>query len=98
MSEDFSSDSVTEVTTTGWLQRVGQSILGALIGVLLVIGSIILLWWNEGRADDEIRALDQCAQQTVEENARAIDPANNEMIVTPPGRLATNIPYRDGPL
>ncbi len=56
MSDDYSSDSVTEVTTTGWLQRIGQSIVGALIGILLVIGSIILLWWNEGRAVEAIRA------------------------------------------
>ena len=44
MSEEFSSDSVTEVTTTGWLQRVLGSFVGALIGVLMVIGSVILLW------------------------------------------------------
>ena len=50
MSEEPSSDSVTEVTTTGWLQRIVQSFVGAIIGILLVIGSIVLLWWNEGRA------------------------------------------------
>ena len=40
MSEEFSRDSVTEVTTTGWLQRIVQSFVGAVIGVLLVIGSM----------------------------------------------------------
>ena len=68
MSEEPSSDSVTEVTTTGWLQRIVQSLVGALIGILLVIGSIVLLWWNEGRAVDAIRALDQGARQLFEAN------------------------------
>src|SRR2546421_714999 len=35
MSEEPSSDSVTEVTTTGWLQRIVQSFVGAGIWVLL---------------------------------------------------------------
>jgi hypothetical protein len=73
--------SVTEVTTTGWLQRIVQSFVGAVIGVLLVIGSIVLLWWNEGRAVEAIRALDQGARQLVEANATAVDPANNNKLV-----------------
>jgi hypothetical protein len=38
MSEEYSNDSVTEVTTTGWLQRIVQSFVGAAAAVLLVIG------------------------------------------------------------
>src|ERR1700736_4632949 len=65
-SGDFGSgggDSVTEVTTTSWLQRILQSFVGALIGILMVVGSVILLWWNEGRAVEAIRALDPGARQ-----------------------------------
>ena len=36
MSDEFSGDSVTEVTTTGWLQRVLGSFVGALIGGFIV--------------------------------------------------------------
>jgi hypothetical protein len=95
MSEEYSNDSVTEVTTTGWLQRIVQSFVGAVIGVLLVIGSIVLLWWNEGRAVEAIRALDQGARQLVEASATAADPANNGKLVHLSGAMTTHAPARD---
>jgi Transmembrane protein 43 len=95
MSEEPSNDSVTEVTTTGWLQRIVQSFVGAIIGIVLVIGSIVLLWWNEGRAVEAIRALDQGARQVVEANATAADPANNNKLVHLSGAMTTRAPARD---
>jgi transmembrane protein TMEM43 len=95
MSEEYSNDSVTEVTTTGWLQRIVQSFVGAVVAVLLVIGSIVLLWWNEGRAVEAIRALDQGARQLVEANATAVDPANNNKLVHLSGAMTTPAPARD---
>jgi hypothetical protein len=95
MSEEFSSDSVTEVTTTGWLQRVLGSFVGALIGILMVIGSVILLWWNEGRAVEAIRALDQGARQIVEAKANAVDPANDGKLLHLSGLMETQAPARD---
>ena len=95
MSEEPSTDSVTDVTTTGWPQRIVRSFVGAVIGVLLVIGSIILLWWNEGRAVDAIRALDQGAKQVVEANATAVDPTNNGKLLHLSGAMTTRAPARD---
>src|SRR3954447_14355037 len=95
MSDDFSNDSVTEVTTTGWLQRIGQSVVGALIGLLLVIGSVVLLWWNEGRAVEAIRALDRGAKQVVEAQAAAVDPAKDGKLVHLSGMMETKAPARD---
>ena len=95
MSEEFSNDSVTEVTTTGWLQRVLGSLVGALIGILMVIGSVILLWWNEGRAVEAIRALDQGSRQIVEAKANAAEPANDGKLVHLSGLMETEAPARD---
>ena len=95
MSEEYSNDSVTDVTTTGWLQRLLGSFVGALIGMLLVIGSIVLLWWNEGRAVEAIRALDQGARHVVEANATAVDPANNAKLVHLSGVMTTRAPAKD---
>jgi len=95
MSDEYSNDSVTEVTTTGWGQRIGQSIVGALIGLLLVIGSVVLLWWNEGRAVDAIRALDRGAKQLVEAQATAVDPAKDGKLVHLSGTMETKAPVRD---
>jgi hypothetical protein len=90
------NDSVTETTTTGWLQRVLGSLVGALIGVVLVIASIVLLWWNEGRAVTAIRALDQGAHHLVEVNATAVDGAAEGKLVHLSGTMQTTKPARDG--
>ena len=60
------SDQFTEVTTEGWGQRLGGSLIAALIGFILVIVSIGLLYWNEGRAVTASRALGRGAAAIVE--------------------------------
>jgi len=40
----------TETTSTSWFSRLGDSFKNIFVGLLLIIGAIILLFWNEGRA------------------------------------------------
>lgn len=44
------NDTYTEVTSTGWFARIGNSLKGIGTGVVLIIAATALLWWNEGRA------------------------------------------------
>ena len=67
------SDQFTEVSTEGWGQRLGGSLIAALIGLILVPASIVLLYWNEGRVVDAIRALERGEILTVR-NPDAIRP------------------------
>ena len=50
-------DTFTQVTSTSWIARLGKSILGVLIGIVLIIAAIVLLFWNEGRAVTTARSL-----------------------------------------
>ena len=59
-------DRHTEVTRSGWGKRIGQSLSGALIGGLLFLASFALLWWNEGRAIAEARALEEGAGAVID--------------------------------
>lgn len=94
---DFTSgpDRVTETTTTGWGHRVLGSFVGALIGILLVLVSVVLLWWNEGRAVQAARALAQGSHDIVEVNAAALDPAAEGKLVHLSGMMTTAKPARD---
>jgi len=44
-------DVFTETSKRGWGSRLGSSLSGMLIGVILFLGSFGVLFWNEGRAD-----------------------------------------------
>ncbi|MBP2316791.1 TMEM43 family protein [Azospirillum soli] len=81
-------DSHTEQSERGWLGRLGGSIAGAFIGLLMLVGSVILLFWNEGRAVDAITALNAGAEQVVSVPADAVQSANEGRLVHVSG-LAT---------
>ncbi len=89
------SDQFTEVTTEGWGQRLGGSLIAALIGLVLVIVSIGLLYWNEGRAVTASRALGRGASAIVEVGASPVDAAANGKLVHVSGMMQPATPARD---
>ena len=89
------ADSFTETSTQGWGSRLGDSLVAALIGLLLVPAAVVLLYWNEGRAVDAIRALDRGAASVIEVNAAAVDPGSNGKLVHVSGMLRPATPAKD---
>jgi hypothetical protein len=89
------SDQFTEVTTQGWLQRLGGSFVAALIGLILVPVSVMVLYWNEGRAVDAIRALNRGAAAIVEVDAASVDPQANGRLVHVSGTMQPTTSARD---
>ncbi len=69
MSDENSS--YTEVTSTNWFSRLGNSFKGIGTGILLIVAATVLLWWNEGRT---VRTGDAIAEaQMVTEPMPSID-------------------------
>ena len=96
MAEDSGVDRVTEVTTTSWLQRLGQAIIGVLIGIAVVIGSAVLLFWNEGRAIKTAQGLTEGAGVVRSVSADRIDPDNDGKLLHVSGMLTAGGPVSDG--
>src|ERR1700730_9920105 len=94
-SGDFQPDSFTETTHQSWLSRLGQSVMGVLIGIGLIIGSTILIFWNEGRAVQTARSLTEGEGLVIAADAANVDPANEGKLVHVSGELATKIPLAD---
>jgi len=82
------SDTFTTTTQTSWLGRLGGTLAGVLIGLGMIIGSIVLLSWNEGRAVDTLTALDAGAKTVVTVPADTIDPANNGRLIAVSGPVS----------
>ena len=77
----MSNDSFTEVSTQGWLGRLGESIKGVLIGLVLVVVGAGVLFWNEGRAVKTARDLAAGAKQVITISNDAVVPANENKLV-----------------
>jgi len=74
-------DTFTETTTRGFFSRLFGSILGIVLGPILIIAAVILLWWNEGRAVQAIVGLNAAQTQTVELTDATPAPANEGKLV-----------------
>lgn len=75
------SDSFTETTSRSWMSRIGDSIKGVLFGLLMIAVSTVLLFWNEGRAVQTARSLDEGAGLVVDVTPARVDPANEARLV-----------------
>ena len=58
-------DQFTETTRTSYGANIGKSLKGILFGLVLLIGSIILLWWNESRSINQADALNEMSTKIV---------------------------------
>jgi len=89
------SDQFSQVTTQGWGQRLGGSLVAALFGLLLVPASIILLYWNEGRAVNAATALRSGAAAVMEVGPGAVDPHADGKLVHVTGMMQAATAARD---
>src|ERR1700744_4968592 len=86
------TDTFTETSTEGYGSRLGGSLVAALIGLILVPVAVVLLYWNEGRAVDPIRALNRGGASIVEVDAGSVDPGSNGKLVHLTGMLQPTRP------
>ena len=92
---DLNTDSITETTTTGWLSRMGSSLGGVLIGIILLPCAIVLLSWNEGRAVTAATGLKRGLSAIIEVSADAVNPQNNSKLIYLNGTVSGVTPALD---
>lgn len=82
--------SYTETTSRSWFSRMSGGFKAIFIGLLLVIGMVVMLFWNEGRAVKTAKALAEGAAAVISVDATAPDPANEGKIVHIAGNVTPN--------
>jgi hypothetical protein len=87
---DMSEDTFTEVTSQSWFGRIGESLKGVLAGVVLVIISIALLFWNEGRAVKRARSLKEGRSVVISASVDVVKPANAGKLLHVTGKAVTD--------
>lgn len=89
------SDQFTEVTTKSWGSRLMDSIRGLFLGLILIIGSLILLWWNEGRAIHTENDLKDGSKNVVHLQSNVPLPENEDKLVHLTGTVNTTDTLND---
>ena len=91
----YDTGGVTEVTTKSWFERLGDAVVGVLIGLGLVLATCGGLFWNEGRAVQTSRSLAEGSGLVVSADSSRIDPANEGKLVHLQGELKTGARLSD---
>ena len=94
-STSDSADSFTETTTTSWFSRILDSIKGVLFGLVLIVGTCALLFWNEGRAVQTAKSLAEGSGLVVDVAPAAVDPAMEAKLVHVSGDAEAKAPLVD---
>ncbi len=84
-----SNDSYTEVTSTNWFSRLGQSFKSVGTGLLIFIASFVVLFWNESSAVKNIHGLEEGQSKVVSLAEPKVDTANNDKLVHISGEAIT---------
>jgi hypothetical protein len=77
----MSENSYTATSNTGWFGRIGGTIKGIFIGIILIIVSFPVLFLNEGRAVKTQKTLEEGASSVVKVSAEAVDAKNEGKLV-----------------
>ena len=94
----MSNDSFTETSSTGWFSRIGDSIKGILFGIVLILVSAVLMFWNEGRAVKTRKTLDEGAKTVVSIPADTLDSSKDGSLVYMTGPATAASPLSDSAL
>ena len=75
------SDPLVVTTHESWFSRLRTAFSGILTGFALILGAIVLLFWNEGRSANAIRVNDEGAAAVHAVAADRINPTKEGMLV-----------------
>jgi hypothetical protein len=75
--------------------RSGGSVVGAILGLFMVLGSCGLLWWNEWRAVQTTKALEEGERAVVSVESTSVDPAHDGHLIHTSGDALTQETLKD---
>lgn len=84
------SNRIVEVSRQSWGSRIMSSFMGVIFGILLFLGSFIVIWRNEGRTN-----LADVAQDSIAISAATVDSSADGEMVAASGVLAAAEPLGD---
>ncbi len=89
------SNAPLTTTTTSWFSRLGKATGEVILGVILFLGSFVLLTWNEGRAIQREKTLTAGASQVISISCDKLLAENDGKLVHFSGEVLSDGPASD---
>lgn len=84
-----------EITTRSWWSRIKDAFVGILIGIGLIIGAIVLIFWNEQHSLHTAQSLEQAHKILISVPSSPINSQNNLKVVYLNGLATTKDQLKD---
>lgn len=85
----MSENQFSEMTSTGWFGRIGESIKGVLFGVIMIVISFPVLFLNEKGSVKAAKTLDEGAKSVITVSIEKSDPSHDGKLVYLTGKAVT---------
>jgi len=87
---------MVQITTTkSWGSRLVGALMGVFVGLAMIIGSFILIFWNEGHGLHTAQSLQEALKVVITVPAAPVDEKNNHHVVYFTGLATTSDTLRD---
>lgn len=86
---------VQEITTRSFGSRISNAIGGIIIGLLLIIGSFVLVFWNEGQGLHTAQSLEEAGKILISIPVSPLNPINNHHVVYLTGKATPHQTLQD---
>ena len=89
------SDDATETSSKSWFEKIIDSLKAIVFGLIIVVGSGVLMFWNEGRSAQTAASLAEGAGLVQSVNSDKLDPALDGKLIHVAAPATTARPIRD---
>ena len=89
------ADEFTEVTSESWFSRLGGAVKGIFFGLILFAVSFVVLFWNEGRAVERQKDLEEGGSKVVSVTAEQVDSGNEGQLIHLSAQASTDEELKD---
>jgi len=69
------------------MDKIKNSFSGVIIGILLIIGGTIMLWWNEGETVKNLHSVEEMSKTAIQVKSDEIDPKNDGKLIATSGKF-----------
>ena len=91
----MSENTFTETSNSSWFSRIGGSIKGILVGIIIAVIAFPVLFWNEGRAVKTQKDLSQGKGEFLHVDAATVDSSNEGKLIHLTGEAVTTEELKD---
>lgn len=84
------ADEFKETTTQSWGSRLGDSVKGVLVGLVLFVASFVVLFWGEGRAVRDAKRIEDASKAVVSIKSDKVESAHEGKLVHTSGQAVTS--------